>query len=81
MAENDPQIYQRFVHGVQKHGHLLDEAVRAAENARHSKSVGDRWSRRREAALAIVAFVAVVAVIYVLYQVTGGADAVPSSQP
>ena len=74
MAENDPQIHQRFVHGVQRHGHILDDLERAAENARHARKIGGRslgllW--------AVLAFIAVVAVLFVLYQITGAADAPP----
>ena len=74
MAENDPQIYQRFVHGVQRHGHTLDDLERAEENARHARRIGGRllvllW--------AVLAFIAVVAALFVLYQITG----VPSTSP
>lgn len=77
MAEN-PQIHQRFVHGVERHGHILDELERAEENARHARKMGGRslgllWT--------VLAFIAVVAALFVLYQITGAADAVPSTSP
>ena len=81
MAENDPQIYQRFVHGVQRHGHILDDAERAEENARHARTLGSRSFSLLWAALGIIAVVAVVAVLFLLYQVTGAAEAGSSTPP
>ena len=78
MAENDPQIHQRFVHGVQRHGHILDDLERAEENARHARKVG---GRSFSLPLAVLAVIAVVAILFLLYQITGAADAVPSTPP
>ena len=82
MAENDPQIHQRFVHGVQRHGHILDDLERAEENARHARKVGGRpFFSLPLAVLAVIAVVAIVAVFILIYQITGAADAVPSTPP
>ena len=81
MAENVPQIHQRFVHGVQRHGHILDDLERAEENARHARKVGGRSFSLPLAVLAVIAVVAIVAVFFLIYQITGAADAVPSTPP
>ena len=75
MAENDPQIHQRFVHGVQRHGHILDDLERAEENAEHARAVGTGRSRRW--LWMTLVLVVAVAALFVMYQLTGASDAPP----
>ncbi len=80
MAE-DPLIHQRLVHGVQRHGDILDDVERAEENARHARSVEGRSFNWPLVLLAIIVVVAFAAVFFFLYQITGAADDVTSTYP
>ncbi len=76
MAE-DPLIHQRLVHGVERHGHVLQDLERAAENARHAQNVEGRSLSWPLVALAIVVIVAVVAALFFLYQIARDANYIP----
>ena len=80
MAE-DPLIHQRFVQGTHKHGDMLSEAQRAHENTRHVRSLKGRSVNWPAAILAFILFAGVVGGLFFLYQVTGAADAAPSTYP
>ena len=80
MAE-DPLIHQRFVEGTSRHGDILGEAQRAHENVRHAQSLKNRSFNWPAAILAFILIAGVVGVLIFLYQVTGAADAVPTTPP
>ena len=80
MAE-DPLIHQRFVQGTHRHGDMLEEAQRAHENMQHARSLKSRSSNWPAAILAFILIAGVVGVLIFLYQITGAADAVPTTPP
>ena len=63
-------LYERFVHGVEKHGHMLKDLERAQENARHARSLGGRSFNWPAAILAFILLAGVVGGLVFLYQIT-----------
>ena len=63
-------LHQRFVHGVEKHGHMLEDLERAQENARHAQALKDRSFNWPAAILAFILLACVVGGLVFLYQTT-----------
>lgn len=80
MAE-DPLIHQRFVEGTNKHGDMLGEARRAHENTQHARDLEGRSFNWKAAILLLILIAAAAGVTFLLYQISGAADATPSTYP
>ncbi len=80
MAE-DPLIHQRFVQGTRRHGDMLLEAQRAHKNTQHARSLERRSSNWKAAILLLILIAAAAGVTFLLYQISGAADATPSTYP
>ena len=77
----DPLSHQRFEQGTHKYGDLLGDAQRAHENTQHARNL-ERQSFNWKAAILLLFLIAAAAGgTFLLYQVTGAADAPPSTYP